>query len=456
MKRITLFKRGLPIVLASLSVVISLGSTSHELSINASAETQEATTQTVLAEETDTDYVEQEEYQTVFSYKDILHIYYEGIVEHCETSKVEIDESVTLDAFYDSYYEQNIYLISEYVEYLKTVVDNKGQLGGKLTISDLSVNAGIMVTSGSGDWWENIDISKDLPQKPNYDNWLYELKVGDIIYEEGVDVTDFEIVPDFIGIETGHIGIVEGSVSGNYNSQSIQYWRIVESVKPTGVVYSVIDNNRFVENKTIVLRVSGATNTQCKNAVNFCKNEIGKEYLLTVQKKESSDKWSCSTLLWAAYKSAGIDICAETSFAYPIDIYNSSATYTVSFIEYDYLKFEIVGKHPFLLVYNSWDVIIKNPNSININGFYNAKMCNDTHALKFDEANLTDETALYIAKNGSKQVYIEHNGTATHITACYHITVAGTNYKVVTAADNLKYSNSQGSCKMYYSLVMVS
>lgn len=447
MKGITLFKKSLPIFLASLSVVISLGSTFQESSINASAETQEATTQTVLAEETDTAHVEQEEYQTVFSYKDILHIYYEGIVEHCETSKVEMDESVTLDAFYDSYYEQNTYLISEYVEYLKTVVDNKGQLGGKLTISDLSVNAGIMVTSGSGDWWENIDISKDLPQKPNYDNWLYELKVGDIIYEEGVD---------FFGAESGHIGIVEGNVSGTYNSQSIQYWRIIESVKSTGVVYSVIDNNRFVKNKTIVLRVSGATNTQCKNVVNFCKNEIGKEYQILVGKDEASDKWSCSSLVWAAYKSVGIDICAETTLAYPIDIYNSTATYTVSFIEYDYLKFEIVGKHPFLLVYNSWDVIIKNPNSININGFYNARMCNDTHALKFDEENLTDETALYIAKNGSKQVYIEHNGTATHITACYHITVAGTNYKVVTAADNLKYSNSQGSCKMYYSLVMVS
>ena len=452
MKKITLFKKRLPIFLASLSVIISLGSMPNALSINAIAETQgDNTVQTVSTEEVEAIHVVQEQdYQTIFSYKDILHIYYEEIMEHCKTSKVEMDETITLDAFYDAYYGQNTYLISEYVEYLNTVIDRKAQMGGRLATSDLSINEGIMVlSSGSSVWWENIDISKDLPQKPNYDNWLYELKVGDIIYEEGLD----------IGIaEYGHIGIVEGNVSGNYNSQSIQYWRVIESINPKGVVYSVIDNDRFVANKTIVLRVSGATDSQCQNAVNFSKEQIGKPYDLIpvgVIKKETSDKWLCSTMIWAAYKSVGIDLCSESIYAYPIDIYNSSATYTVSFVKYDYLKFEIVGKHPYLIFYASWDVVIKNPNNINVNGFYNARMCYDTHALKFDEENLTDETEFYVAKNGHKQVYIEHNGTATHITACYYITLAGTVYKVVTAADNLAYSNNQGSCKMYYSLVMV-
>lgn len=265
MKKITLFKKRLPIFLASLSVIMSLGSMPNALSINAIAETQgDNTAQTVSTEEVEAIHVAPEQdYQTIFSYKDILHIYYEEIMEHCKTSKVEMDETITLDAFYDAYYGQNTYLISEYVEYLNTVIDRKAQMGGRLATSDLSINEGIMVlSSGSSVWWENIDISKDLPQKPNYDNWLYELKVGDIIYEEGLD----------IGIaEYGHIGIVEGNVSGKYNSQSIQYWRVIESINPKGVVYSVIDNDRFVANKTIVLRVSGATDSQCQNAVNFSK-----------------------------------------------------------------------------------------------------------------------------------------------------------------------------------------
>lgn len=117
MKRITLFKKSLPVFLACLSVVILLESTFHELSVNASAETQEVTTQTVLAEETDTAYVEQEEYQTVVSYMDVFEAYYRQASERLSDGNIEMP--YTFEEFCDGYYTFNM----EIQAYTDLIVD---------------------------------------------------------------------------------------------------------------------------------------------------------------------------------------------------------------------------------------------------------------------------------------------------------------------------------------------
>ena len=85
--------------------------------------------------------VQEDSYKEVFSYMDILNVYYKDIVNYCEEMKVEIDETLTLSSFSDAYYEQDTYLISDYIDYLKTVIDTKSQNNLSLSISDITFNS---------------------------------------------------------------------------------------------------------------------------------------------------------------------------------------------------------------------------------------------------------------------------------------------------------------------------
>lgn len=119
--------------------------------------------------------VQEDSYKEVFSYMDILNVYYKDIVNYCEEMKVEIDETLTLSSFSDAYYEQDTYLISDYIDYLKTVIDTKSQNNLSLSISDITFNSEVMLLSSvtEKDWWEDIGRGEKLPQQPNYDNWSY-------------------------------------------------------------------------------------------------------------------------------------------------------------------------------------------------------------------------------------------------------------------------------------------
>lgn len=72
-----------------------------------------------------------------------------------------------------------------------------------------------------------------------------------------------------------------------------------------GVTRSILDDTRVDEKAVTILRVSGATSSNIKSAVNFCRGEVGSTYKLDVPAKDtSSDEtdWYCSELVWAAYK----------------------------------------------------------------------------------------------------------------------------------------------------------
>ena len=113
--------------------------------------------------------VQEDSYKEVFSYMDILNVYYKDIVNYCEEMKVEIDETLTLSSFSDAYYEQDTYLISDYIDYLKTVIDTKSQNNLSLSISDITFNSEVMLLSSvtEKDWWEDIGRGEKLPQQPN-------------------------------------------------------------------------------------------------------------------------------------------------------------------------------------------------------------------------------------------------------------------------------------------------
>lgn len=102
--------------------------------------------QTASANEIDVETVEElvslEEpgYEVSFSYMDILEVYYENVIEYSENLNVEVDDNLKLEDFYNAYYSQDTYLISEYVDYLENIIEEKAKNNSNLMISDLEIN----------------------------------------------------------------------------------------------------------------------------------------------------------------------------------------------------------------------------------------------------------------------------------------------------------------------------
>lgn len=95
-----------------------------------------------------------------------------------------------------------------------------------------------------------------------------------------------------------------------------------------------MDDVRVDERKVIILRVAASAKKKA-GSVAFAVSQIGKEYYLDFKKNtsKSEEDWYCSELVWAAYKSQGMNL--ETSLGEPgvtpHDLYNSSLTYNVNF-----------------------------------------------------------------------------------------------------------------------------
>lgn len=227
-------------------------------------------------------------------YDDDLLFSYEKLCEYLDNCEINAD--ISLETF------QNEYLNGEYTsleEYLESYYS--------LLVTPISDISPLSSTSSDTTWYYNTGTT--LYNLPNYTkyNLLNVVQAGDIIYEdEGGS-----------GI-TGHSSIVEGIY---YNSDYGQYYiRIIESIgyisgsgEADGVCHSVFDDNRFDRRGATIFRVSSATTTQKNAAISFCIGQIGKNYVLDLQKDTSSDQadWYCSELVWAAYKNQGINL--ETS-----------------------------------------------------------------------------------------------------------------------------------------------
>ena len=162
---------------------------------------------------------------------------------------------------------------------------------------------GVMPTSDSSNApWYNIDPKKELPRKPVMNKYDYsEVKRGDVLYEAA----------GFFGL-TGHVAIVAGwEYDATYD---VMYILLIESVQD-GVCYGYLDDERLEEREGTLYHVD-ATDEQIETAFSIIStyNLMGKPWGFqankpdTVEEIAAQDKWQCSTLVWAIYYQAEIDL----------------------------------------------------------------------------------------------------------------------------------------------------
>lgn len=390
----------------------------------------------VQAEETATETTPQ--YEEAFSYMDILQAQYDDIVEHAENCNVTIDEDLTFDYYVESYYAQNAMLASEFLSYILENISYLSTTNTPILESETLLAENIPMTlSSAGEDWENID-DPNCSYIPNYDYLFLGVRPGDLVDEPGFE-------------PFGHTAIIETWTPEN------QYCTVIESSMSTGgVCRSYIDNNRIIAQKSVIMRVNSASDATAKEAVDFCEAQLGDGYTVQGEKIPDADSWMCSTLIWAAYNSVGIDICPNSNYTWP-DIISSSPLITaVPVLGYKHLTFEILQSHYSFPAYWSWSVKIINPNPFRAIGEYNDRLCFELDAKTFNNTTLLNEQPLSISANGNQNVYITHNGTAGFITAYYKLTFGNNEYKVITYANNLKYEYSVGSCTQYYAIEKIN
>ena len=115
-------------------------------------------------------------------------------------------------------------------------------------------------------------------------------------------------------------GIYEETHLINGKPETFTYIRTIEATdyspiletKAGGVVYGVLDDERFDYTQSTILRVPEATATQRKAAISFMHGQLGKGYKvrdLFVEPDRTSARidWYCSLLVWAAYMNATPD-----------------------------------------------------------------------------------------------------------------------------------------------------
>lgn len=165
-----------------------------------------------------------------------------------------------------------------------------------------------------GNALENITFEK-VPTYHKYD-LMNIVQPGDIIFER----KRAGITPVFLH----HVMIVEGIYEEthliNGKPETFTYIRTIEATdyspiletKAGGVVYGVLDDERFDYTQSTILRVPEATATQRKAAISFMHGQLGKGYKvrdLFVEPDRTSARidWYCSLLVWAAYMNATPD-----------------------------------------------------------------------------------------------------------------------------------------------------
>jgi uncharacterized protein YycO len=147
-----------------------------------------------------------------------------------------------------------------------------------------------------------IDL-KALPGfiAPTYTKYDYaQVEEGDILYSaNGFAIGD---------VNTGHMGIITGWKT---DINGIRYLQCIEPDQ-YGVHYCAIDDKRIDQDALSIIHIQNSTELQRIQAVAFAESQIGKDYYLPLFMTMSTDintpTWYCSELVWASYKSIGLDI----------------------------------------------------------------------------------------------------------------------------------------------------
>lgn len=216
---------------------------------------------------------------------------YQKIMGYSDSKRISLE--MEWSDFRNEYYQLKCDSVEEYENlYYNLLESDEDRILNKRNIRKGS-------SSGSSPYYYCTGTS--CPKEATYKKYKLTktLQQGDIIYEaEGGR-----------GI-TGHIAIVEGI----YKDNGKEYVRIIEAIDK-GVKRGILDDKRYDEKKVSVYRVN-TSNANKIAAVAFCKSQLGKKYKLDLRKDTSKNEpdWYCSELVWAAYKSVGIDL--ETNGLY--------------------------------------------------------------------------------------------------------------------------------------------
>lgn len=237
---------------------------------------------------------------------------------------MDVSVSICLEDFISGYEWETDEMLEQYTDSLIkkeisiALIDNinvQANLDAAAEYNELEgINSEVQPYSVGGDWYDNIGTkSPKLSHVASYDkyNILSTVKKGDIIEEtEGL-----------VAQITGHIAIVQGKY---WDSTYNQYYIRTIEAGIDGVVYGVLDDERYDERGVTVYYVMNATTSKINSAIAFCKVQIGKPYALDIpiltfcNYSADTDNWYCSELVWAAYYNQGINLNGD---AIPLNIY---------------------------------------------------------------------------------------------------------------------------------------
>lgn len=341
----------------------------------------------------------------VFSSEDVLFFYYKQVLDGKTLNE---EKFVSFDTFCKLYYENDID-ISLYASLWNDInhedydIINFDALTSKINRS-LEVEKYIL-DSHTYDVTPTSVFKRQPIMKFDYYSLLYP---GDIVFETNTTLT------------LGHMAVIT-----NLSKQSAEYGtycETIESVKGPGVVYGFLDDERIARFGVKILRVY-QSGRFWDNAYNFLIDQVGKGYSLEYwhghTDGETTQKWYCSELVWAAYYNAGIDIVTMNGIGYgeegnsaspiPSQIYLSDFTSEIQFNEI-FLDLSILKKNG-----NVWTIRVTNPNKFDVTVQYNAKMCFLDDCLKWDDV-LNDIENENILRYSYNDIEIRENWFADAIT----------------------------------------
>lgn len=143
--------------------------------------------------------------------------------------------------------------------------------------------------------------------------------------------------------QKGDIFFTDNDKAWNHVGMYTNKDQIIEATPDYGVLeVSIYDPRSFQDttgekhDDSCILRIITITDTQINNAVEWARQQDGKEYeYLFLNNKtndeQSNQKFNCSELVWKAFKfGADIDLDSNKgSTVYPNNIYNSESVYIV-------------------------------------------------------------------------------------------------------------------------------
>lgn len=216
----------------------------------------------------------------------------------------------SIESFVSNYRNGDYDSIGSYVERMVSTEQLWATQTAPIVTMSRTQNEANSARSTGGMWYDNIinasgDIELNHAPYYGYYNLMTKVKAGDIIQEtKGSLVTEI----------TGHIAIVQGKY---YDQDYLQYYIRTIEANPDGVVYGVLDDNRINNRGINIYYVSSANNSAITGAIEFCFNQIGKPYnydglfgaISHCQVNgQSTSKWYCTELVWAAYYNQGINL----------------------------------------------------------------------------------------------------------------------------------------------------